>query len=70
MTSIHDRYAAQPNELENLCLAKFAVSYDVQYSSGCHVRSENSDLFNDDSSDHSGEDVSNVNYHSHKGHKQ
>ena len=29
MTSIHDRYAARPNDKEAMCLAKFAVSYDV-----------------------------------------
>ena len=29
MTSIHDRYAARPNILEDLCLAKFAVNYEV-----------------------------------------
>ena len=32
MTNIHDRYAARPNDKENMCLAKFAVSYDVLYS--------------------------------------
>ena len=31
ITSIHDRYAAKPNEKYNMCLAKFAVSYDVVY---------------------------------------
>ena len=28
MTSIHDRYAACPNKLEGICLAKFAVNYE------------------------------------------
>ena len=28
MTSIHDRYAARPNTLEDVCLAKFAVNYE------------------------------------------
>ena len=27
MTSIHDRYAAHPESLQNMCLATFAVSY-------------------------------------------
>ena len=28
MTSIHDRYAAHPNNLKGICLAKFAVNYE------------------------------------------
>ena len=28
MTSIHDRYAAHPESLQNMCLATFAVSYE------------------------------------------
>ena len=28
MTSIHDRYAACPESLQNMCLATFAVSYE------------------------------------------
>ena len=31
-TSLIDRYAARPNELQNMCLAKFAVTYDVASS--------------------------------------
>ena len=27
-TSIHDRYAARPNNLENMCLATFAANYE------------------------------------------
>ena len=27
-TSIIDRYAAQPHELQNMCLAEFATTYD------------------------------------------
>ena len=34
MTSIHDRYAARPNALEDLCLAKFAVNYELQIGRG------------------------------------
>ena len=33
MLSIHDRYAARPDALENMCLAKFAVSYEPLYGS-------------------------------------
>ncbi len=33
-TSIHDRYAARPNKLEEMCLGKFAVSYDLLYKKG------------------------------------
>ena len=32
-TSLIDRYAARPNELQNMCLATFAVTYDVATSS-------------------------------------
>ena len=32
-TSLIDRYAARPNELQNMCLATFAVTYDVTTSS-------------------------------------
>ena len=28
MTSIHDRYAAHPESLQNMCLATFEVSYE------------------------------------------
>ena len=31
-TSIHDRYSYRPPELKNMCLAMFAVSYDVCYN--------------------------------------
>ena len=32
-TSLIDRYAVRPNELQNMCLATFAVTYDVASSS-------------------------------------
>ena len=32
-TSLIDRYSARPNELQNMCLATFAVNYDVVSSS-------------------------------------
>ena len=31
-TSIHDRYAARPDELREMCLAEFAVNYEVKSS--------------------------------------
>ena len=31
MTTLIDRYAARPDNLENLCLAQFAANYDVKY---------------------------------------
>ena len=34
MTSIHDRYAAHQNNLEGICLAKFAVNYEPLLNSG------------------------------------
>ena len=61
MTSIHDRYAARPNELNNLCLAKFAVAYDVQYSKSCSgEKSDHHNILDDnENSDLSDEDDSN-----------
>ena len=29
VTSVIDRYAARPNDLKEMCLASFAVNYDV-----------------------------------------
>ena len=29
MASVHDRYAARPDEMENMCLAQFATQYTV-----------------------------------------
>ena len=29
MISIHDRYAARPKACQDLCLAKFAINYEV-----------------------------------------
>ena len=34
MISIHDRYAARPNDKDMMCLANFAVNYEVVYSNG------------------------------------
>ena len=34
MTSTHDRYAACPDNLEGICLAKFAVNYEPLLNSG------------------------------------
>ena len=44
MMSIHDRYASRPDLLNDMCLAKFAVSYEPVF--------ENSNTSNtDDSND-------------------
>ena len=32
LKSLIDRYAARPNQLENMCLAEFAANYDIKYS--------------------------------------
>ena len=32
LKSLMDRYAARPNQLENMCLAEFAANYDIKYS--------------------------------------
>ena len=51
MTSIHDRYAARPDCLESMCLAKFAVNYEpLFYSGGVDEQSmacDNSDVDDD-----------------------
>ena len=31
MTSVHDRYAAHPNCIENMCLARFVVTYELKF---------------------------------------
>ena len=58
MTNIHDRYAARPNDKEAMCLAKFAVSYDVLYS---YNKDENNNIISDNEddndADHEGIDV-------------
>ena len=36
-TSLIDRYAARPNSLQNICLATFAVNYDVVLAVCIHV---------------------------------
>ena len=33
-TSVIDRYSARPQEVKQMCLAKFAVNYEVSSSSG------------------------------------
>ena len=38
MTSIHDRHAAHLNNLESICLAKFAVNYEPLLNSGGKMR--------------------------------
>ena len=56
MTSIHDRYAARPNDKDMMCLAKFAVNYEVVYSNGkqnsvddnAGLGESDDDLFEDD----------------------
>ena len=37
MTSIHDRYAARPESLQNMCLASFAVSYEPIFGAKKHM---------------------------------
>ena len=53
-TSLIDRYAARPNELHNMCLETFAVTYDVATSSPSLEQNEdiniNMDNLNNDNS--------------------
>ena len=50
MTSIHDRYAARPNILEDLCLAKFAVNYEV-LTGGAKDRGEEKNIYDGNEGD-------------------
>ena len=60
MTSIHDRYASCPESLENMCLAKFAVTYEPKYESS---GAENDELnINENPNDDENEDDLNENY--------
>ena len=44
ITSIHDRYAARPDSLDDICLAKFAVNYEpVGYNGGHNNNHEDGD---------------------------
>ena len=55
MTSIHDRYASHPESLENMCLAKFAVTYEPKYESSA---AENDELtINENPNDDENEDM-------------
>ena len=57
MTSIHDRYAAHPNALEDLCLAKFAVNYELQIGRGKEGDGEKS-IYDDTDDDDGDAEVS------------
>ena len=47
-TSLIDRYAVRPNELQNICLATFAVTYDVAFSSSSLKQNEDINIYIDD----------------------
>ena len=49
MTSIHDCYAARPDDIENMCLAKFAVNYEpvTSQTDSLHDLDNNSDTESD-----------------------
>ena len=47
-TSLIDRYAMRPNELQNMCLATFAVTYDVASSSPSLEQNEDINIDIDD----------------------
>ena len=57
MTSIRDRYAAHPNALEDLCLAKFAVYYELQIGRGKEGDGEKS-IYDDTDDDDGDAEVS------------
>ena len=47
-TSVIDRYAARPNDLKEMCLASFAVNYDVLLpTDDCHFNDDMQRLTND-----------------------
>ena len=54
MTSIHDQYAARPDNLNDMCLACFSVNYDTTISD------EESSLENEDAENSSQDDESNL----------
>ena len=43
MTSIHDRYAARPDSLNDMCLACFSVNYDTTISDESSLENENAE---------------------------
>ena len=49
MTSIHDHYAARPDDIENMCLAKFAIHYEpvTSQTDSLHDLDNNSDTESD-----------------------
>lgn len=47
VSGIHERYSARPDDLENMCLAKFAVNYDPVYSAGNCAHNDNQDSGNE-----------------------
>ena len=57
MTSSHDRYVACPNALEDLCLAKFAVNYELQISRSKEGDGEKS-IYDDNDDDDGDAEVS------------
>ena len=54
MTSVHDRYAAHPSCIENMCLAKFAVTYEPKYDSS--TNNENDEHIFEDENENDIED--------------
>ena len=47
-TSVIDRYSARPNDLKEMCLASFAVNYDVLLAiDDCHLNDDTERLSND-----------------------
>ena len=61
MISIHDRYAARPKALEDMCLAKFAINYEVvtgDYKEGndeVNIYEDGDDEYNEDENCNDGE---------------
>ena len=48
VTSVIDRYAARPNDLKEMCLASFAVNYDVLLATDdCNLNDDMQRLTND-----------------------
>ena len=56
MTSVHDRYAACPNCIENMCLAKFAVTFEPKYDSSANNDNDNDEHIFEDENDNDIED--------------
>ena len=60
-TSLIDHYAAQPDSLEMMCLADFAVNYDASYSTDTNKGTHDDMNPDNEHDEHSNEDQNSQN---------